>query len=451
MPAITLGLAEVEERLRALRRRLNSITAQHTAYLAGSVVVLMLAAVVVVALRAPASTFRLACGASAVLVVLAVSLCGAYARRRWLTLEQTAYLADGRAQLTDRLATLIDLRLRPRPSRLAPLLVAQALALDERWQARRLVPRRVPRSIFILLASLVVAAATGLIERSAVPARQSDSTLARDANSAATVDSASAQAQGNREAAIAAQGDRSGADPEADTWSAPGDSLRRAGGAGKEPGAADGTASAGTIGSSLTDRLQQNIRHTFGAAEPEPPAQVAARSSGDSGREPGNKSGDTQSRGSSPRPGINPANQSGMKGERSSGPSPAGKSGGTGPSGPNAPEKFQGSSPAAGSGSSPQGLLDPNAPAATGSQAQPQHFTVAITSLLRAVPEPGKEAKGPAPRSGTRGAAQPGISGGGKDTALSEQQLPDDALRKPEVPPDYEDLVRRVYSSRGEP
>jgi len=89
-------------------------------------------------------------------LLLAVALaCVSYAWRHWSNVRTVAHLVDERAQLTDRLATLVDLHLRPRASRLAPVLVAQTLALGARWQAQRIVPRRVARSAFLLLAALL--------------------------------------------------------------------------------------------------------------------------------------------------------------------------------------------------------------------------------------------------------------------------------------------------------
>src|SRR5262245_56073003 len=130
MPAITLGLVEVEERLRILRRRLNGYTVVQAASVGLSVIFVAASACVAMGVRAgwwgigPLS--------------LAAALGGTFfIRRRWLSIQATASLADQRGQLTDRLTTLVDLRTRPRPSRLAPVLVAQTLAMGERWRVRR--------------------------------------------------------------------------------------------------------------------------------------------------------------------------------------------------------------------------------------------------------------------------------------------------------------------------
>ena len=165
MPAITLGLAEVEDRLRALRRRLNAVTAQHSVYVSLSVVTLVIAALIVLGLRGSAAAFR--AGAWGGLgVCLATALWGMMAaRKRWLDVAATAHVADRRGGLTDRLVTLIDLRARPRPSRLAPVLVAQLLALSKKWQPQQIVPRRVPRSVLALVASILALISTAFVER----------------------------------------------------------------------------------------------------------------------------------------------------------------------------------------------------------------------------------------------------------------------------------------------
>lgn len=165
MPAITLGLAEVEERLRTLRRRLNAVIAQHSVYVSLSAIIVTLTALIILGLRGSASTFRAATW-SGIAVCLAAGTWGILAaRRRWFDITATARLADRRAALTDRLVTLIDLRARPRPARLAPVLVAQLLALSKQWQPKQIVPRRVPRSVYALVASLLALGSTAFIER----------------------------------------------------------------------------------------------------------------------------------------------------------------------------------------------------------------------------------------------------------------------------------------------
>src|SRR5438105_2046451 len=75
MPAISLGLAEVEERLRALRRRLNVFTALHAVFLSLGTIVFAIAVLIVLGLRASSLTFRIATWSDGVLAVVVVAGC----------------------------------------------------------------------------------------------------------------------------------------------------------------------------------------------------------------------------------------------------------------------------------------------------------------------------------------------------------------------------------------
>jgi hypothetical protein len=437
MPAITLGLAEVEERLRALRRRLNSATAQHSIYLGASSASLLVAAVVVVGLRASAPTFRLvACGSALLAMIITAASLG-YARRRWLDLQHTAHLVDTRAELTDRLSTVVDLRLRPRPSRLAPVLVAQALALGTQWQAQRIAPRRIPRSIFLLVASLLTLAATALVERRTPPQVPSPTTATVEQLAALGSEAASGT---HHSSDAQTQPPGSARDLQPPTaLLPPGDFPGRA--TGSETGRQQSrslspSSERAESRPSLTDRLQQTIQYAFQGDAPEQRAQLASRSGisshhdvkSDPDRNPKANRGD--------RPDDAAPKQAASSGQRQE--SKSGTRGTQPQTGSNPPQNLQGSSPAAGEGSNPHGLMDPNASAAVAGQGGAKRFKLAITSFLRPMPEPaGRTAGG-----GRAGAAESGGSGG----ALNERQMADDAVRKAEIPPEYEDLVRRVYS-----
>ena len=442
MPAITLGLAEVEQRLRILRRRLNWVTAQQSTYLGASFVTLLLSAVIVVGLRASASTFRIAACAGALLLVIVAVTCLAYARRRWLDLQETARVVDGRAQLTDRLATLVDLRLRPRPSRLAPVLVAQALALGRQWQARQIAPRRIPRSILMFIASLLALAGTALIERRSVPP------LPPTAATTAIELSSAAASGAQRDSAVQAPGQPGTAGTlQPPTALIPaGDLSGRALGAqaGKDqsPSASPSSADAMT-GSSLADRLQHTIRRAFHGDTPEQRTRFAAGPGNDSPSDSTTSADRNPSHDRGDQPDRTASKKADSPGQQKDLGHPTGGGRGTqAQAESNAPQNFQGSSPRAGEGSSPQGLLDPNAPGVVAGQGGAKRFKLAITSFLHAAPEQAER-----PRAG----AWAGAAGGaGSDVALNNRQLADDALRKTEVPPEYEDLVRRVYS-RAEP
>ena len=82
MPAITLGLAEVEERLHRLRRRLNAVTAQHSVYVCLSVTIAVLSVLIILALRGPAAAFRAATWSGGVLCLTVTVWAWMTARRR---------------------------------------------------------------------------------------------------------------------------------------------------------------------------------------------------------------------------------------------------------------------------------------------------------------------------------------------------------------------------------
>lgn len=443
MPAITLGLAEVEERLRALRRRLNFVTAQHSAYLGTSLVLLAAALLIILGLRASASVFRIAAWGSTLVVIGAGAACVVQARRHWLDARATAHLVDERGQLTDRLATLVDLRLRPRPSRLAPVLVAQTLALGPRWQAQRIAPRRIPRSALLVIASLLALGATTLVERptsppvspaaaspSAAPVAYSGPGSVRpsSAGGATTTDS-TAREGGSQLRSDLPPGEDSGSGPSANIDQG-GPSDTAAG----SPAPQDGSAS-------LTDRLQQAIHHTFRGETPDSQDELASRSgtSGDEGRAQQNHDAQRHSGAEMSGKASDSDHEKGH--DRSqSGSGAAQREGGS-----DAPRNFEGSSPSAGEGSSPQGLMQPNAGNLAAGDGGSKRFKLMITSFIHTVEQRDTQPRGTETRAGSAGPAE-GESGGGM--ALNDRQLTDDALRKAEIPPEYEDLVRRVFSSR---
>jgi hypothetical protein len=91
----------------------------------------------------------------ALAVVLVVSLRNA--QRRWMPKSDVALRIDRRAQLQDRLATLASAPVAARRSPLWDVLLHENLGLLPRWEPRRFQPRATPRSVWFFLASFVVA------------------------------------------------------------------------------------------------------------------------------------------------------------------------------------------------------------------------------------------------------------------------------------------------------
>jgi hypothetical protein len=165
MPPFSVGFAQVEHRLGTVRRRLNLVTLQDAAYLAGTLVALAAALVISVAVRGQATLFAVAVWAAAAAVTTALVGATLRVRRRWLSVEQAVRFADRRAALDDRLATLLLDPARARDSRLRDILLAQILAATPRWDVETLAPRRVPRSLYALLAALAALVATSFLVR----------------------------------------------------------------------------------------------------------------------------------------------------------------------------------------------------------------------------------------------------------------------------------------------
>jgi len=443
MAAITLGLAEVEERLQALRRRLNLTTAQHGFYIASSVLVAIIAVLVFTGLHASPQTFRILAWAGLALALSVAMAAVLYTRRRWLDTEAVARLADEHAQLTDRLATLTDLRLRPRPSRLAPVLVAQTLALGEQWQPRHIAPRVVPRSFLLLVASLLALTGTALTERDAP----------QPASPPAT--SAALPAETKLGSTSPSHAGRSAAGPVNRSAQAAEHSSSPAHQAGSDPvnpggktGSAENAGQAGepkTQPGGLTDRLQQAIHQAF-RPEVAEPSQLASRTIKSSGEQrQSSASSDARARAGSQQSRL-PLQNDGRADTRSlskSGSLTAQREGAS-----NSGHDFKGDSAGAGQGSSPEGLFNQDAaePGTNGDESKP--FKLTITSFLRSAQQPGRQ-QDASPKQTAAGSLA--LQTGRGEAAISERQHPDAALRKVEIPPDYEDLVRQVFSLRPLP
>jgi hypothetical protein len=474
MPAITLGLAEVEERLHQLRRRLNWLSAQHAVYLSLSVVALVATALIILALRGAPAAFRAATWGGALLCLASVGWCVFTVRHRWLDVPGVAHLADRRAALIDRLTTLVDLRRRPRPSRLAPVLVAQVLALSPEWQPARIAPRRIPRSVYALVAALLALGCTAFIERrtpeppigtphgGAVAPHAAAPGSAAPLTGAATGTGPAAQALagglnlGQLPQGGAPQGQPpSGAVPQAELRDGRFSGMTNASVGAKGRGDQSGTEQNDSAFATLPDKLQDAIRRAFHAEQLDRAQQLTARAERTGGEkgEPGesDQRGETRKPPDDPRKtrdgsgspkGTNPNQQAGAHQPKPGDRRAEGQSG----TSPN--QQFDGPAPAAGEGSNPAALLGAK-PGKSGSASPdaPKTFKLTITSFLHAM-----EQKGKSPRPGRKkGGSAAGVGGGaGTQLSLSERQLTDDALRKAEIPPEYEDLVRRVYSSREE-
>ena len=444
---MTLGLAEVEERLRLVQRRLNTFTAAQAVCVGLSVTIFTIAAVLILGLRGSAAAFR--CAAWAGLLVSLVTLvgCSLFAARRWLDVAATAQLADRRGNLTDRLATLIDLRTRPRPSRLAPILVAQVLALGAKWEPQRLVPRRFPRALFALVAALLLLGSTPLLAPPPPPPAPASlhgaTTAPLDASAEAPTSATQLQNTGS-------QPDAAGSGTDAPQFSVRVAGANDAASAGLDDTETSPDPHESLVGA-LPDQLRQAIRNAFHLNDsPAQRQQAAAERNGSAGRASSDQSGR--------QPDPHAARGQGDHGDDTEPPAadalrqPAnasthGQQMAQQPSDPAATDPPSGgAAPGAGSGSNPSGVMGQAVGARVAPNA-PKSYQLAIGSLLHGVDRQGAP---PRRRSQRTGTVSDIAESNHEPLPLSDRQLKDDALHKANVPPEYEDLVRRVYSSRGD-
>jgi hypothetical protein len=448
MSTIPLRVAEVEARLHLVRRRINAFTLQHVSFLALSAVALTAAVVIVVGLRASPETFRLAAWGALAVTVATAATCAGILTVRWVDLRHAAVLADRRCGLSDRLTTLMSLRWRRQESQLTPLLVTQVLDMRSRWRPEIVAPRALPRSAFILLASLLLLASTAFLERSSNEAAAAKPESSNDAETAFDRGHQPPRPQPRSRQA----GEAPGASIEQQQLQPGGEGTAQDSQGLDVEGKYDGQPlSAATAElSQLPDRLQDAIRRAFRAEPmkemrsldgiPDGPASGQARegrqrdesgpqSDGDSTASAGTR----EVRGETDRPSAGqPPLDKDQKGD------PQQRTGqrrdDSGQKGTRA-----GSSAGAGSGSATQPSLGDKADLGN-LQGEPTTFKVTLSSFLAAV-----ESRGIPQRSG--GGSSAPAAGEKAARSLNDRQLKDDVLRKPEIPPEYEDVVRRAYSA----
>lgn len=466
MPAFP-GLAEVGQQLRAVRQRANRLVLLDVACGAASVVTLSAAAVVAAALYGSGPSFRLTLGIASGTAAGAIAAAAVIARRRWTSLVTAARMADRRGALADRLTTLAALPTDGGPSPLVPLLIAQTAQLYERWRPPAVIPRRLPRTAVAWVAALGVLAALlawprlppgTWITRSRPPAPPS--LPPRSASEVRPPERSSVVPGGNRDGgtdreiaranAPSSGGDRSDAGDQAPTDLPDGEDAAasplaslpaqwqhaiRAAVRGESAGRSQPVAS----GVSRQPRTGPGAQASSADAESGAPSSEGKPGTAQDVAARAGKHAPTQlpGDGNTPPPGA-------TGGDAGTRPARPGESAPSKDQPPGDPKQRGGAAPPAGGGTQAGNLLaqkpDRTGPGGTGSAP----FKVTITSFLKALDEqPG--AQRPAARSaGSRAPARPA-------PALSDTQLADDLLRKAEVPPEYEELVRRVYSTREEP
>ncbi|MBI1816042.1 MAG: hypothetical protein HYR72_13765 [Deltaproteobacteria bacterium] len=481
MPAVILGFEEIEDRLRILRRRVNLFTAQHVGYVTASVLALAVAALVLAALRGSPLMFRITFYAG--LVATFTVLIGAplVLYQRWRDLPHVAALADERARLKDRLVTLLTARERRPPSRLAGLLLADVLALGQRWDPRAIAPRRVPHSVYVFLLALATLGSTAFIARPEPPAAHEAVALPASGSAEAAA-AAQALAGGKlvgKPQAAPHPGESGQNAPQPDgsadlaplsTQNMTGDVPAHGPGAPKLSNDGDSQTPDNPRNGELAPQLQQLIRQAFNAEAAGKPQQLAQNQSqraespehragatkdrnpshDDRGQPDRESKGDSKTQSDHQQSGSNdkpngdarvnsdqakPRDNEQLHAAQNPGsqPSSEGQNSEHGEVGPN--------------GSNPGNLLAKQAKPGANGTAEPKTFKLTLNSFLQGMPRK-TDAQPPPPHGRV---TDDGFAEVARGTAtLSEQQLGDDLLRKTDVPPEFEDVVRRVYSQRPE-
>ena len=156
------ALAEVEARLRKLRTRFNLYTAQHRLYGVGTVLALGFALFTFLAFSLSSFWFTLAAWP---LFALAGFVCFRFLRQGvadWTNINTAARRIDLQAGLKQRLSTLTAQIMantpnRPPASRLWTYLLRDNMDRLAMWEIKKVAPRRMPWSVLPLLAALLLA------------------------------------------------------------------------------------------------------------------------------------------------------------------------------------------------------------------------------------------------------------------------------------------------------
>jgi len=458
MPSFSVGFAQVEARLHSARRRLNLLTLQDALYRSGTVVVLVATLVMVLTLRGQSVPVSRWAAAGAVVAALAAA--ALRIRHRWMSADQMVRFADRAGALDDRLATLLVDPARAHSSRLKDLLLEQILAATPRWRIDMLAPRRVPRSLFLLvgsMAALVVAAFLARAPANAKPASGGDPYLqamrsgggtARTGQGVEVVNEGHEQRTG--------PGDQLGGAP------APGQRLGQRGPApgsgqptGQDGGAAPGASASGAPPDAGAPGRQPSAPGKSTAVESADRAAGLSDQRGDSLQAPldagdqrddrpegGPARGETER--TAPR-GIPHRAELAGRGEPSAPNRPTRKdphSSTTQPPSDSASFPLSGSAATAGAHTSGSAELFGGAIGASPLASGTQKVSIKLGALGAASPsqmEPQRQEPPIAP-----GAAN--FASRSAIPALANEQTPDAALQKAEVAPEHEALVRQIFT-----
>jgi hypothetical protein len=151
------ALCSIEAQAAAVRRRLNRFALGRAVFLSGGATLVGFSLLVALAFVLSRGGYALAAWLIFASVTFVVLSGMRRLRRVWLLHAEAAVIIDHRAHLEDRLATLVAATPMARQSRLWDFLLHENLQLLPGWEPRRLEPRAMPGSIWFFAISLLLA------------------------------------------------------------------------------------------------------------------------------------------------------------------------------------------------------------------------------------------------------------------------------------------------------
>ncbi|MGE0820529.1 MAG: hypothetical protein AB7G75_00510 [Candidatus Binatia bacterium] len=156
-----IALADIEDRLRHVRSRFNLYSCQKNLYTLGAILAVGAALLIICAFSLSPLTFTLL---SWPILLLLAFLFVYFLRRNlldWTDVNEAAQRIDAKAGLKDRLSTLIAQLTagvigKPAPSRLWSHLLRENTDLLSDWTVKKVAPRRIPWHIFPFLLALLL-------------------------------------------------------------------------------------------------------------------------------------------------------------------------------------------------------------------------------------------------------------------------------------------------------
>jgi hypothetical protein len=157
-----LALAEIEDRLRRIRARFNLYTLQHNFYGLGTALCLGTALLILFAFTLSSWVFTLIAWPLLILIAFFLLFFLRCGLAGWTDLNVAARRIDARAGLKERLSTLVAQLTagvigKPPPSSLWPHLLADNTDRLPEWEVKKIAPSRIPWSLLPFFASLLLA------------------------------------------------------------------------------------------------------------------------------------------------------------------------------------------------------------------------------------------------------------------------------------------------------